>query len=133
MCSATCKYTAPGNMLPAGLGVYVSGEIGHWYLGTSDSVLLHAGRRRGRHRCRSVPTAFPTPSYTTWNVGFGFTKSVFTLDLRYYDTNLSEGDCNAFTSDHTARFTGDFTPINTGRLRLQLVRSALHRARAPST
>ena len=27
---------------------------------------------------------------------------MFTLDLRYYDTDLSKGDCNAFTSDPTA-------------------------------
>ena len=27
---------------------------------------------------------------------------MFTLDLRYSDTNLSKGDCNAFTSDYTA-------------------------------
>ena len=32
----------------------------------------------------------------------GFTWKVFTLDLRYYDTDLSKGDCNAFTSDPTA-------------------------------
>src|SRR4051794_40898877 len=51
---------------------------------------------------------------TTWNVGIGITKSVFTLDLRYYDTNYSKSDCNAFTSDHTARFSGDFTGINPG-------------------
>ena len=44
----------------------------------------------------------------------GITKGVFTLDLRYYDTDLNRGDCNAFTSDHTATFTGDFTPINPG-------------------
>ena len=39
---------------------------------------------------------------------------MFTLDFRYYDTNLSKADCNAFTSDHTARFSGDFSAINTG-------------------
>ena len=39
---------------------------------------------------------------------------MFTLDFRYYDTDLSKGDCNAFTSDHTARFTGAVTPINPG-------------------
>jgi hypothetical protein len=39
---------------------------------------------------------------------------VFTLDLRYYDTDLNKGDCNAFTSDHTATFTASFTPINPG-------------------
>ena len=26
---------------------------------------------------------------------------MFTLDLRYSDTNLSKGNCNAFTSDFT--------------------------------
>ena len=28
---------------------------------------------------------------------------MFTLDIRYSDTNLSKGDCNAFTSDFSAR------------------------------
>ena len=43
---------------------------------------------------------------------------MFTLDLRYSDTNLSKGDCNAFTSDFSARGNlavnaGTFvTPIN---------------------
>ena len=39
---------------------------------------------------------------------------MFTLDFRYYDTNLSKADCNAFTSDHTARFSNDFSAINPG-------------------
>ena len=30
---------------------------------------------------------------------------MFTLDFRYSDTDLSKGDCNAFTSDFTARGT----------------------------
>ncbi|MEA2995934.1 MAG: hypothetical protein QOG74_1483, partial [Alphaproteobacteria bacterium] len=35
------------------------------------------------------------------------------LDFRYYDTDLNKGDCNAFTSDHTA--TGlSSTAINPG-------------------
>jgi hypothetical protein len=41
-----------------------------------------------------------------------FTYKAFTLDLRYYDTNLSKGDCNAFTSDHTATGTTNVTAIN---------------------
>src|SRR5262249_31766575 len=60
------------------------------------------------------PNGIPYRSYTTWNVGIGITKSVFTLDLRYYDTDLNKGDCNAFTSDNTATFTASFTPINPG-------------------
>jgi hypothetical protein len=58
------------------------------------------------------PNGIPYKSYTTWNVGIGITKSVFTLDLRYYDTDMNKGDCNAFTSDHTAAATGNFTSIN---------------------
>ena len=52
------------------------------------------------------PNGIPYADYNTWNVGVGFTWKVFTLDLRYYDTDLSKGDCNAFTSDPTA---GGFT------------------------
>ena len=41
---------------------------------------------------------------------------MFTLDLRYYDTNLSKGNCNAFTSDYsTTNFSPSFvTAINPG-------------------
>jgi hypothetical protein len=41
---------------------------------------------------------------------------VFTLDLRYSDTNLSKGACNAFTSDHTATTAsaGSVSAINPG-------------------
>ena len=52
---------------------------------------------------------------------------MFTLDFRYYDTDLNKGDCNAFTSDHTARFSGDFTAI--GWVRLQLVQRVFRRDR----
>jgi hypothetical protein len=78
------------------LQFYVSGEIAYWDLGTSDAFYGNV----------------PYVDYATWNIGFGFTWKVFTFDLRYIDTNLSAGDCNAFTSDHTATFTGAFTPIN---------------------
>lgn len=108
---ANIKYTAPSSALPNGFGFYASAEIGHWYLGTSDSFYCTGA---GGPCINPYPNGIPYKSYTTWNAGIGFTKSVFTLDLRYYDTNLSDGDCNAFTSDQTARFTGSFTPINIG-------------------
>ena len=57
----------------------------------------------------------PLPDYTTWNVGVGLTWSVFTVDVRYYDTNLSEGVCNVLTSDFTATFNpGNISAINPG-------------------
>ena len=53
---------------------------------------------------RRNPNGIPLPSYTTWNIGVGWTWKVFTVDLRYIDTNLSKANCNAFTGDHTAAF-----------------------------
>ena len=46
------------------------------------------------------PNGIPEPSYNTWNIGVGFTYKVFTLDLRYSDTNLSKGDCNEIGRAH---------------------------------
>jgi hypothetical protein len=109
------KVTAPSTVLPAGFGLYASGEVGHWFLGTSDPFYCTQVAVVGGFGCGApFPNGIPYASYTTWNLGFGITKSVFTLDFRYSDTNLSEGDCNAFTSAHTATFTGSFTPINPG-------------------
>lgn len=102
--SGGARFAAPSAAMPEGWGLYLSGEAGHWFLGTSDAFYGVAG----------FPNGIPYKSYTTWNVGVGITKSVFTLDFRYYDTDLNKGDCNAFTSDHTARFSGDFTSINPG-------------------
>ena len=40
---------------------------------------------------------------------------MFTVDLRYIDTDLNKGNCNAFTGDHTARSTPPAsTAINSG-------------------
>ena len=106
------KVTAPSSLLPAGFGLYASGEVGHWFLGTSDNFFC---TQVGVAACTPpFPNGIPYASYTTWNLGFGITKSVFTLDFRYSDTNLSKGDCNAFTSDHTAREVGHVTAINPG-------------------
>ena len=109
--SGGAKFTAPSSAMPEGWGFFLSGEAGHWFLGTSDNFYCtQTGAVPG---CTPpFPNGIPYKSYTTWDVGFAITRSVFTLDFRYYDSNLNKGDCNAFTSDHTARFTGDFTPIN---------------------
>src|SRR5882757_10264194 len=103
------KYIAPSTVFgSSGVGMYISGEFGRQWLGTSDSF----------YGVAAFPNGIKYADYNTWNVGIGFTYKVFTLDLRYSDTNLSKGDCNAFTSDYTARgnltaSTGTFlTPIN---------------------
>lgn len=111
--SGTAKWTAPTGFAPMGLGMYVSGEFGYQFLGTSDSFYgtgaIDPVSLRG-----PFPNGINYKDYATWNVGIGFTYKVFTLDLRYSDTNLNRGDCNAFTSDFTATQTGSFTPINPG-------------------
>jgi len=84
--SATAKYVFPATPFGYGIGAFVSGEVGRYWLGTTDAFY----------------GTFSLPDYTTWNVGLAFTWNVFTLDLRYYDTDLSRADCNALTSDHTA-------------------------------
>ena len=68
-------WTAPGNMLPNGLGFYVSGDVGHVWLGE-----------------RSAAGIF-VPDYTYWSLGLGWTWKSVTLDLRYHDTDLSGGGC----------------------------------------
>ena len=95
--SLTAKWTAPSTTFgTSGVGMYVSGEFGRQWLGTSD-------RFYGTQIVGQIyQFGIPEPSYNTWNIGVGFTYKVFTLDLRYSDTNLSKGACNAFTSDYTA-------------------------------
>jgi uncharacterized protein (TIGR02001 family) len=111
--SVTGKWTAPSAVFGAsGFGMYISGEFGRQWLGTSDS--FYGTTVASPLGGGPFPGGIPEPSYNTWNIGVGFTYKVFTLDLRYSDTNLSKGDCNAFTSDYTAKFDGSFTQINPG-------------------
>jgi uncharacterized protein (TIGR02001 family) len=98
----TAKYTWAA--FANGVQPYISGEVGHWSLGTSDAFYGIAGT--------ALAGGIPYKDYTTWNAGFGWTWKVFTVDLRYIDTNLNKGDCNAFTSDHTAGAGTAFTTIN---------------------
>jgi len=108
--SITGKWTAPSTTFgSSGVGMYISGEFGRQWLGTSDIFYGINGDPR-------FAGGIQEPSYNTWNIGVGFTYKVFTLDFRYSDTNLSKGDCNAFTSDFstTNQSPAFVTPINGG-------------------
>jgi Bacterial protein of unknown function (Gcw_chp) len=94
--SGTFKLTAPSNILPNGVGMYLSGELGHYWFGTTDAF----------YGTPLFPNGIQYPDYTTWNLGIAFTYKVFTLDLRWYDTDLSQVNCNVLTGDHTATFGG---------------------------
>jgi uncharacterized protein (TIGR02001 family) len=110
------KYTFPGTflpMFPGGVGAFISTDVGHWFLGTTDSTyctLNAAGTACGG----AFPGGIPYKNYTTWDVGLGLTWKKFTLDLRYYDTDLNKGDCNAFTSAQNASGFNNVTRINPG-------------------
>jgi uncharacterized protein (TIGR02001 family) len=99
--SVTAKYSF-GNiktMLPwvNEVGVALSGEYGHYFLGNTNffPAVFAAG--------------FNLPDYNTWNVGLAFTYKVATLDLRYYDTDLSKANCNVLTGDQNATIVGGVT------------------------
>src|SRR5450631_2605086 len=97
--SITGKWTAPSTTFgTSGVGMYVSGEFGRQWLGTSDAFYGTPAAAAGGG---PFPLGIKEPSYNTWNLGVGFTYKVFTLDLRYSDTNLSKGSCNALTSDYS--------------------------------
>ncbi len=101
--SVTAKFTAPSTTFgTSGVGMYISGEFGRQWLGTSDSF----------YGVPAFPAGIPYASYDTWNIGIGFTYKVFTLDLRYSDTDLSKGNCSAFTSAYNASGNTNVTPIN---------------------
>jgi len=105
--SITGKFTAPSTTFgSSGVGMYISGEFGRQWLGTSDAFYGLPGT--------IFANGIPYADYNTWNIGIGFTYKVFTLDLRYSDTDLSKGNCNAFTSAFNASGTTSITSINPG-------------------
>jgi uncharacterized protein (TIGR02001 family) len=75
--SGTAKVTLPYDFS-------VSGELGRYFLGTTDSFYGF----------------FKLPDYTYWNLGLTYTYKVASLDLRYHDTNLSKTECSAITGNN---------------------------------
>jgi hypothetical protein len=102
--SVTAKYVLPGAWFPSkDIGAFLSGEFGHYWFGRTNSF----------YGTPAFPDGIQLPEYNTWNVGLSFTYKVFTLDLRYVDTDLSKSNCNVLTADHTATFSsGNVTTIN---------------------
>ncbi len=97
--SVNAKFTGPAFKVPLygavrDIGWYVSGELSHYWLGSTaiDPFVW--------------TFAADLPDYTTWNLGLGFTWSVFSLDFRYYDTDLSKEDCFVLTADPNGKFGG---------------------------
>ena len=99
--------TAPTTWFQNGLGAYASADLGYWALGTSDAF----------YGVPAFPNGVPYTSYWNWDIGVGFTWKVLTLDLRYYDTNLTPAQCNVFTSSQSVSFSlSNVTSQNPGGL-----------------
>ncbi len=91
--SGTAKYVFPAS---GPWGAYVSGELAHYWLGTTTPVL----------------GSIDLPDYTYWNAGIGLTYKALTVDLRYHDTNLSEEQCGTVTGNAGAGFTVTGAPMS---------------------
>jgi hypothetical protein len=105
--SVTAKYVLPATWMPnKDFGAFISGEFGHYWFGRTDSFY-------GNTVFPGQADGIQLPEYNTWNVGLSFTYKVFTLDLRYVDTDLSRSNCNVLTGDQGASFApGNITAIN---------------------
>lgn len=75
-------------------GLSVSGELGHYWLGTTNLAIW------------STVPATNLPDYTYWNAGVSYNWKSLTADLRYHDTTLSKTECFALTADPRGITTG---------------------------
>jgi len=108
--SGILKLTAPSAWFPKDWGAYFQGELGYYWFGTTDAFYGIPANCCG---FPNFPAGIKYPDYATWNLGVAFTYRVFTLDLRYWDTNLSKANCNVLTGDHTASINpAAVTPTN---------------------
>jgi uncharacterized protein (TIGR02001 family) len=85
--SFTAKVAAPSSWFPTDWGIYVSGEVGHYWFGTTNAD----------GNAYVLPT--PLPDYTYFNIGAALTYKVFTLDVRFHSTDLSKEQCFILTGD----------------------------------
>ncbi len=85
----------PSRLLPADIGVSFTGGAGYSWFGNQSQEL----------------GGFPLPAYLNWQAGVTFSRKVFNLDLRYYDTNLSKENCFVLTGDPNARPGGVVDPV----------------------
>ena len=93
--AAGLGYDVPSSVLPANLGVSFTGGAGYSWFGNQSQDL----------------GGFPLPAYLNWQAGVTFTRKIFNLDLRYYDTNLSKENCFVLTGDPNARPGGSIDPV----------------------
>jgi uncharacterized protein (TIGR02001 family) len=85
----------PRNVLPQNVTASITSGAGYYWFGNQSPAL----------------GGFPLPAYLNWSAGVTFSRQIFNLDLRYYDTNLSKEDCFVFTGDPNAAAGGSIDPV----------------------
>jgi uncharacterized protein (TIGR02001 family) len=93
--AAGVGFDVPSRLLPADIGVSFTGGAGYSWFGNQSPEF----------------GGFPLPAYLNWQAGVTFNYKVINLDLRYYDTNLSNENCFVLTGDPNARPGGAVDPI----------------------
>ncbi|MGB6283932.1 MAG: hypothetical protein WBG18_05870, partial [Xanthobacteraceae bacterium] len=93
--AAGLGYDVPSSLLPPDIGASFTGGAGYSWFGSQSQEL----------------GGFALPAYLNWQAGVTFTRKVFNLDLRYYDTNLSKGNCFVLTGDPNAHPGGGIDPV----------------------
>jgi uncharacterized protein (TIGR02001 family) len=84
-------------------GLSLSGELGRQSFGTTRATALAAATK--------------LPDYTYWNLGFSYTYSALSFDLRYFATTLSKQSCNLITGTAPlGQGSNDCTPVIIGTL-----------------
>jgi uncharacterized protein (TIGR02001 family) len=93
--AAGIGYDLPAAVVPKDIGVAFTAAAGYSWFGNQSAEL----------------GGFPLPAYLNWHAGVTFSYKVFNLDLRYYDTNLSQENCFVLTGDPNALPGGVINPI----------------------
>ena len=91
--SGTAKISLPKSFQPEALqsvDLAVSGELGRYYLGTSNATLGFSKYK----------------SYDYWNAGVSATYKAATLDLRFHRSSLDKANCFVDSSDPAGNVTG---------------------------
>jgi uncharacterized protein (TIGR02001 family) len=117
---ANFKYTIPSAYFAKNWGGYVSGAYGRFDVEGGTFPVVNG----------AVSGLGPIPSYNTWNIGGGFTYKVFTLDLRYSDTNLRDDSgpgksCGAFWNSTGSNVGGWCRGAFAAKLSFDVLASAL--------
>jgi uncharacterized protein (TIGR02001 family) len=85
----------PARLLPRDIAVSFTGGAGYSWFGDQSQQL----------------GGFALPAYLNWQAGVTFTHKAVSLDLRYYDTDLSRENCFVLTGDLNGRPGGAINPV----------------------